>query len=82
MNDLNLMTADQWIDQLMSLHPKGYDLSLDRITKLLAKLDNPQNKLPPVLHVAGTNGKGSFTAFARALLEAEGYKVHVHTSPH
>lgn len=82
MNDLNLKTADQWIDQLMSLHPKGYDLSLDRITKLLAKLDNPQNKLPPVLHVAGTNGKGSFTAFARALLEAEGYKVHVHTSPH
>lgn len=82
MNDLNLMTADQWIDQLMSLHPKGYDLSLDRITKLLAKLDNPQDKLPPVLHVAGTNGKGSFTAFARALLEAEGYKIHVHTSPH
>jgi dihydrofolate synthase/folylpolyglutamate synthase len=82
MNDHSLMTADQWIDQLMSLHPKGYDLSLDRITGLLAKLDNPQDKLPPVLHVAGTNGKGSFTAFARALLEAEGYKVHVHTSPH
>lgn len=82
MNNHNLMTADQLIDQLMSLHPKGYDLSLDRITGLLAKLDNPQNNLPPVLHVAGTNGKGSFTAFARALLEAEGYKVHVHTSPH
>ena len=82
MNDHSLMTADQWIDQLMSLHPKGYDLSLDRITQLLDKLDNPQDKLPPVLHVAGTNGKGSFTAFARALLEAQGYKVHVHTSPH
>lgn len=82
MNNHSLMTADQWIDQLMSLHPKGYDLSLERISKLLDKLDRPQDKLPPVLHVAGTNGKGSFTAFARAILEAEGYKVHVHTSPH
>lgn len=82
MNQLTSVTADQLIDQLMALHPKGYDLSLDRISGLLAKLDNPQDKLPPVIHVAGTNGKGSFTAFARALLEAEGYKVHVHTSPH
>lgn len=75
-------TADQLIEHLMTLHPKGYDLSLGRITKLLERLGNPQHKLPPIIHVAGTNGKGSFTAFSRALLEAEGYKVHVHTSPH
>ncbi|WP_047453950.1 folylpolyglutamate synthase/dihydrofolate synthase family protein [Rhizobium rhizogenes] len=66
----------------MGLHPKGYDLSLDRITRLLDLLGNPQAKLPPVIHVAGTNGKGSVTAFCRALLEAGGYSVHVHTSPH
>ncbi|CAN7494426.1 bifunctional folylpolyglutamate synthase/dihydrofolate synthase [Rhizobium rhizogenes] len=66
----------------MGLHPKGYDLSLDRITRLLNLLGNPQAKLPPVIHVAGTNGKGSVTAFCRALLEAGGYSVHVHTSPH
>lgn len=75
-------TADQLIEHLMTLHPKGYDLSLGRITSLLERLGNPQHKLPPIIHVAGTNGKGSFTAFSRALLEAEGYKVHVHTSPH
>nr|WP_174035109.1 Mur ligase family protein [Rhizobium rhizogenes] len=74
--------AAQEIDKLMGLHPKGYDLSLDRITRLLDILGNPQNKLPPVIHVAGTNGKGSVTAFCRALLEAGGYSVHVHTSPH
>lgn len=75
-------TADQLIEHLLTLHPKGYDLSLGRITNLLERLGNPQDRLPPVIHVAGTNGKGSFTAFSRALLEAEGYKVHVHTSPH
>lgn len=74
--------AAQEIDKLMGLHPKGYDLSLDRITRLLNLLGNPQAKLPPVIHVAGTNGKGSVTAFCRALLEAGGYSVHVHTSPH
>ena len=74
--------AAQEIDKLMGLHPKGFDLSLDRITRLLDLLGNPQNKLPPVIHVAGTNGKGSVTAFCRALLEAGGYSVHVHTSPH
>nr|WP_174162158.1 Mur ligase family protein [Rhizobium rhizogenes] len=74
--------AAQEIDKLMGLHPKGYDLSLDRITRLLDILGNPQNKLPPVIHVAGTNGKGSVTAFCRALLEAGGYSVHAHTSPH
>ncbi len=66
----------------MQLHPKGFDLSLDRITRLLEKLGNPHKRLPPVIHVAGTNGKGSVTAFSRALLEAAGLSVHVHTSPH
>lgn len=74
--------ADAEIDKLMGLHPKGYDLSLDRIRRLLEVLGNPHLKLPPVIHVAGTNGKGSATAFCRALLEAQGLSVHVHTSPH
>ncbi len=70
------------IDELMKIHPKGYDLSLGRILGLLNKLGNPQDQLPPVIHVAGTNGKGSTIAFCRAMLEAEGKRVHVHTSPH
>jgi len=74
--------AEREIDRLMTLHPKGFDLSLDRIRRLLDKLDNPQRRLPPVLHIAGTNGKGSTAAFSRALLEAAGLRVHVHTSPH
>lgn len=77
-----LLTAEQEIERLLSLHPKGFDLSLDRITGLLATLGNPQRKLPPVIHIAGTNGKGSASAFSRALLEASGHSVHVHTSPH
>ncbi|MCA1493370.1 bifunctional folylpolyglutamate synthase/dihydrofolate synthase [Ensifer sp. NBAIM29] len=74
--------AAQEIEKLLALHPKGFDLSLDRITRLLAALGNPERRLPPVIHVAGTNGKGSATAFSRAILEAAGYSVHVHTSPH
>lgn len=74
--------AEREIDRLMALHPKGFDLSLDRITRLLDRLGNPHLKLPPVIHIAGTNGKGSAAAFSRALLEAEGLGVHVHTSPH
>lgn len=70
------------IEKLLGLHPKGFDLSLDRITRLLAALGDPHLKLPPVIHVAGTNGKGSVTAFCRSILEAEGLSVHVHTSPH
>ncbi|QKV20702.1 bifunctional folylpolyglutamate synthase/dihydrofolate synthase [Oricola thermophila] len=66
----------------MQLHPKGFDLSLDRISGLLEKLGNPQDRMPPVIHVAGTNGKGSCAAYCRALLEAAGKSVHVHTSPH
>jgi dihydrofolate synthase/folylpolyglutamate synthase len=76
------LTATQEIEKLMELHPKGFDLSLDRISGLLEKLGNPQDHLPPVIHIAGTNGKGSASAFSRALLEASGLSVHVHTSPH
>ncbi|WP_420960505.1 bifunctional folylpolyglutamate synthase/dihydrofolate synthase [Brucella sp. IR073] len=77
-----LKTAEQEIERLLSLHPKGFDLSLDRTTRLLGALGNPHLKLPPVIHIAGTNGKGSASAFSRALLEAAGLTVHVHTSPH
>ena len=66
----------------MSLHPKIIDLTLDRMLPLLAKLDHPEQRLPPVVHVAGTNGKGSLLAYLRAMLEAAGYRVHVYTSPH
>ena len=66
----------------MALHPKGYDLSLGRIRRLLDRLGHPEAKMPPVVHVAGTNGKGSTIAFVRAILEASGWRVHAHTSPH
>jgi dihydrofolate synthase / folylpolyglutamate synthase len=77
-----LKTAGQEIERLLGLHPRGFDLSLDRITRLLGTLGNPHLKLPPVIHIAGTNGKGSASAFSRALLESAGLSVHVHTSPH
>ena len=64
------------------LHPKTIDLSLARIERLLGALGHPQRRLPPVVHVAGTNGKGSTIAFLRAMLEAAGYAAHVYTSPH
>ncbi|MEO0543003.1 MAG: folylpolyglutamate synthase/dihydrofolate synthase family protein [Pseudomonadota bacterium] len=70
------------IERLLELHPKGFDLSLGRVRDLLEKLGDPQDRLPPVIHIAGTNGKGSCAAFTRALLEAAGHNVHVHTSPH
>jgi dihydrofolate synthase / folylpolyglutamate synthase len=82
MTDIAASQAEQVIDELMSLHPKGFDMTLGRMRRLLEVLGNPQDKLPPVIHVAGTNGKGSFTAFTRALLEQAGLAVHVHTSPH
>lgn len=66
----------------MALHPKIIDLTLDRVWRLLEKVGNPQDRLPPVIHVAGTNGKGSTQAMIRAGLEAEGKKVHAYTSPH
>ena len=65
-----------------ALHPKLIDLSLDRMWRILARLGHPERKLPPVIHVAGTNGKGSTIAFMRAMLEAAGKRVHVYTSPH
>ena len=76
------LTASERIDALMAIHPKGFDLSLDRIGRLLEKLGNPQDKIPPVIHFTGTNGKGSTIAFTRSILEAAGLSVHVHTSPH
>jgi dihydrofolate synthase/folylpolyglutamate synthase len=74
--------TDAAIERLSALFPKGFDLSLERVTRLLERLGNPHTRLPPVIHIAGTNGKGSASAFARALLEASGKSVHVHTSPH
>ncbi len=74
--------AEAAIERLMALHPKGYDLSLDRVEGLLDRLGRPQDRMPPVIHIAGTNGKGSAAAFSRALLEASGRLCHVHTSPH
>lgn len=68
--------------RLLALHPKRIDLSLGRIERLLAALGRPERLLPPLIHVAGTNGKGSTVAFARAILEAAGKSVHVYTSPH
>jgi dihydrofolate synthase/folylpolyglutamate synthase len=73
---------DSIVARLTSLHPKRIDLSLDRVQRLLAALDHPEKKLPPVIHVAGTNGKGSTIAFLRAILEAAGKRVHTYTSPH
>jgi dihydrofolate synthase/folylpolyglutamate synthase len=67
--------------RLLALHPKRIDLSLGRIESLLAALDHPERQLPPAIHVAGTNGKGSTIAFARAILEAADKRVHVYTSP-
>jgi dihydrofolate synthase/folylpolyglutamate synthase len=74
-------SLDALIARLVSLHPKKIDLSLVRIERLLRRLGNPEGRLPPVIHVAGTNGKGSTIAFLRAILEAGGLGVHVYTSP-
>ncbi|PHS77782.1 MAG: bifunctional folylpolyglutamate synthase/dihydrofolate synthase, partial [Rhodospirillaceae bacterium] len=73
---------DSILERLNALHPKSIDLVLDRVVRLLGALDNPHHKLPPVVHVAGTNGKGSTIAFLRAFCEAAGLRVHVYTSPH
>ena len=70
------------LERFLSLHPKLIDLSLGRIERLLLALGEPHRKLPPVIHVAGTNGKGSTIAFMRSILEAAGLVVHVYTSPH
>ena len=73
---------DQIAARLERLHPRLIDLSLDRLRTLLERLGSPERKLPPIIHVAGTNGKGSTCAFIRAMAEAAGLRVHVYTSPH
>ncbi|CAH1660725.1 Dihydrofolate synthase [Hyphomicrobiales bacterium] len=75
-------SSDTLLARFMALHPKLIDLSLGRILTLLERLGDPQKRLPPVIHVAGTNGKGSTIAFMRAILEAAGLSVHVYISPH
>jgi dihydrofolate synthase/folylpolyglutamate synthase len=75
-------TPQRILDRLNALYPKAIDLSLDRVWRLLADLGDPQDRLPPVVHVAGTNGKGSTVAYLRAVAEAAGYRAHVYTSPH
>jgi len=74
--------TDAILKRLSALHPKLIDLGLERILRLLEELGRPQDRLPPVIHVAGTNGKGSTVAYLRAMLEAAGKSVHVYTSPH
>jgi dihydrofolate synthase / folylpolyglutamate synthase len=74
--------SDAILMRLLSLHPKIIDLSLARMERILAKLGNPQEGLPPIIHIAGTKGKGSTLAFIRAVLEAAGLTVHAYTSPH
>jgi dihydrofolate synthase/folylpolyglutamate synthase len=73
---------DAIVARLLALHPKLIDLTLDRMWRILDQLGHPERQLPPVIHVAGTNGKGSTIAFMRAMLEATGKRVHVYTSPH
>jgi dihydrofolate synthase / folylpolyglutamate synthase len=75
-------TSDRVLERLGRLHPKLIDLSLGRVERLLAALGNPQDDLPPVVHVAGTKGKGSTVATMRACLEGAGYRVHAYISPH
>jgi dihydrofolate synthase/folylpolyglutamate synthase len=84
MSEATIDTAksDAVLARLMDLHPKKIDLSLDRMQAILDTLGNPEKKLPPVIHIAGTNGKGSTTATLRAIAEAAGHRVHVYTSPH
>ena len=76
------MTLEKTIQRLELLHPKVIDLSLKRLEKLLIKLDNPEKKLPPIVHVAGTNGKGSTISILRSIQSAAGRSSHVYTSPH
>ena len=75
-------SSDVILDRMMALHPKIIDLTLDRVWTLLGALNHPERDLPPVIHIAGTNGKGSTQAMIRAGLEAAGHSVHAYTSPH
>ncbi|MCB2150350.1 MAG: bifunctional folylpolyglutamate synthase/dihydrofolate synthase, partial [Rhodobacteraceae bacterium] len=74
--------SDVILSRMMALHPKIIDLTLDRVWQLLDALGHPERRLPPVIHIAGTNGKGSTQAMIRAGLEAAGGRVHAYTSPH
>jgi len=74
--------SDALLARMMEFHPKIIDLTLDRVWRLLAALDHPERRLPPVIHIAGTNGKGSTQAMIRAGLEGVGLSVHAYTSPH
>ncbi len=74
--------TDKILRRLMGLHPKRIDLTLSRMRRLMSALGHPERATPPVVHVAGTNGKGSTIAFMRAILEAAGLRVHAYTSPH
>ena len=74
--------VDAALAAMAALHPKKIDLGLERIERVLTALGNPQDKLPPVVHIAGTNGKGSTVSFIRAMAEAGGLKCHVYISPH
>ena len=82
MNPPRARRSDRLLERLLALHPKVIDLSLSRIEALLADLDHPEQRLPPVIHIAGTNGKGSTAAMLRAGLEATGGRVHAYHSPH
>ena len=73
---------DRQLQRLLGLHPKLIDLTLDRMWRILAALDHPERRLPPTIHIAGTNGKGSTLAFLRALGEVAGLRVHAYISPH
>ncbi len=79
---MSTASSDVILQRMMALHPKIIDLTLDRMLRLLEALGNPQDSLPPVIHIAGTNGKGSTQAMIRAGLEAAGKTVHAYTSPH
>src|SRR5215469_14712689 len=81
-NDAAAFRSTAILQRMLALHPKKIDLALDRILRLLHALGDPQKRMPPTIHVAGTNGKGSACAFSRAMLEAQGLKVHMHISPH
>src|SRR5471032_972833 len=74
--------TDPLLERVMRLHPRSIDLGLGRIERVLKRLGSPEKKLPPVVHVAGTNGKGSLVAYLRAMAEAAGLRAHVFTGPH
>ena len=74
--------TESMLARFETLHPKSIDLSLGRIERLLRALGDPHRRIPPVIHVAGTNGKGSVVAFLKAMLEAAGYRTHAFISPH